>query len=109
MSLRFDQSDKCFELVLGIQTCESCFTNCNVLRQFNMIDVPEHCNHILSNSVWSKLSLTKLRYYCLELLIYYANTHFSIGNHLSSWRPTLYKLWCVVASRNPDLYDKLSF
>src|ERR1041384_8685339 len=55
MSLRFDQSDKCFELVLGIQTCESCFKNCNVLRHFNMVDVREHCNHILSNSVWSKV------------------------------------------------------
>ena len=58
-----------FELVLGIHTCESCFTNHNVLRYFNIVDVPEHYNHTLLDSVWSKLSLTELRYYCLELLI----------------------------------------
>ena len=103
-SLRFNQSDRCFWVSLGHKDlCESCSTNCNVLRHFNMVDVPEHCNHILSNSVWSKLSLTKLRYYCLELLIWYANTHFSIGNHLSSWKPTLYMSWCVVVSRKLDL------
>ena len=66
-SLRFDQSDKCFELVLGIKTCESCSTNCDVLRHFNIVDVPKHYNHTLLNSVWSKLSLTEFRYYCLEL------------------------------------------
>ena len=60
---------KGFELALGIQTCESCFTNYDVLRNFNIVDVREHYNHTLLNSVWSKLSLTKLRYYRLELLI----------------------------------------
>ena len=33
------------ELVLGIQTCERCFTNYNVLGHFKAVDISDHYNH----------------------------------------------------------------
>src|SRR3954470_10828139 len=98
----FDQSDKCFELVLGIQTCESCSTNCNVLRHFNMVDVPEDCNHILSNSEWFKV----ISYQVMLLLFRVINLickHSLQYREPSEFMETNTKLWCVVVSRKLDL------
>ena len=45
------------------------FHKLQCLEHFNIVDVPEHYNHTLLDSVWYELSRTQLRYYCLELLI----------------------------------------
>ena len=45
------------------------FHKLQCLEHFKTVDMFEHYNHTLFYSVWSKLSLTKLRYYHLELLI----------------------------------------
>ena len=55
------------------------FHKLQCLGHFKAVDMSEHYNHTPLNVVWSKLSLTELRYYYLELLV-------EIGKHSLQYR-----------------------
>ena len=55
------------------------FHKLQCLGHFKVVDMSEHYNHTLLDIVWCRLSLTELRYYCLELLI-------EIGKHSLQYR-----------------------